>query len=157
MEPLLRLLGATDNTMLYSSQYTLWVIVAGGVPSCLSMVMGHLLRSVGYAKIAGLGLGGGGVLNMILDPIFMFVLLEPGNEVVGAAIATMISNVVTFVFFAVVSASCGRKPCFVFPRVRHFPAAVGRIGLLRRAALGCRFASFLCFKYGNKQAGFGIQ
>ena len=58
MEPLLRLLGATDNTMLYSSQYTLWVIVAGGVPSCLSMVMGHLLRSVGYAKIAGLGLGG---------------------------------------------------------------------------------------------------
>ena len=100
MDPLLRLLGATDRTILYSCQYTLWVIVIGGVPSCLSMTMAHLLRSEGYAKHASYGLSGGGILNMILDPIFMFVIMRPGQEVMGAALATMISNCVALCYFA---------------------------------------------------------
>lgn len=100
MDPLLRLLGATDNTIEYSCQYTLWVIVIGGIPSCLSMTMAHLLRSVGYAKYASYGLSGGGILNMILDPLFMFVLLPSGQEVRGAALATMLSNCVVLGYFA---------------------------------------------------------
>lgn len=100
MDPLLRLLGATDNTLVYSRQYTLWVIVVGGVPSCLSMTMAHLLRSEGYARYASFGLSGGGILNMILDPLFMFVILRPGQEVLGAAIATMLSNCAALVYFA---------------------------------------------------------
>ena len=99
MDPLLRLLGATDRTITYSCQYTLWVIVIGGVPSCLSMTMAHLLRSEGYAKYASLGLSGGGVLNMILDPLFMFVIMQPGQEVIGAALATMVSNCVALGYF----------------------------------------------------------
>lgn len=101
MDPLLRLLGATDNTIAYSCQYTLWVIVVGGIPSCLSMTMAHLLRSEGYAKYASYGLSGGGILNMILDPLFMFVILSPGQEVLGAAIATMLSNCVALIYFAI--------------------------------------------------------
>ena len=100
MDPLLRLLGATDNTIAYSCQYTLWVIVVGGVPSCLSMTMAHLLRSEGYARYASYGLSGGGILNMILDPLFMFVIMQPGQEVMGAALATMLSNCVSLVYFA---------------------------------------------------------
>lgn len=100
MDPLLRLLGATDNTIGYSRQYTLWVIVVGGIPSCLSMTMAHLLRSEGYARYASFGLGGGGILNMILDPLFMFVILQPGQEVMGAALATMISNCASLCCFA---------------------------------------------------------
>lgn len=100
MDPLLRLLGATDNTIAYSCQYTLWVIVVGGVPSCLSMTMAHLLRSEGYAKYASYGLSGGGILNMILDPLFMFVIMRPGQEVMGAALATMLSNCVALLYFA---------------------------------------------------------
>ena len=100
MDPLLRLLGATDNTIAYSCQYTLWVIVVGGVPSCLSMTMAHLLRSEGYAKYASYGLSGGGILNMILDPLFMFVIMQPGQEVMGAALATMLSNCVSLIYFA---------------------------------------------------------
>ena len=100
MNPLLRLLGATENTISYSCQYTLWVIVVGGIPSCLSMTMAHLLRSEGYAKYASCGLSGGGILNMILDPIFMFVIMRPGQEVMGAALATMISNCVALGYFA---------------------------------------------------------
>lgn len=102
MEPLLRLLGASDNTIVYSSKYTLWVTVIGGLPTCLRMVMGHLLRSEGYAKQASFGLALGGVINIILDPIFMFVILEPGNEVTGAAVATMLSNCISFLYFAVI-------------------------------------------------------
>lgn len=100
MDPLLRLLGATDNTIAYSCQYTLWVIVVGGVPSCLSMTMAHLLRSEGYARYASYGLSGGGILNMILDPLFMFVIMRHGQEVMGAALATMLSNCVALVYFA---------------------------------------------------------
>lgn len=101
MDPLLRLLGATDNTIGFSTQYTTWVIVVGGIPSCLSMTMAHLLRSEGYARYASYGLGGGGILNMVLDPLFMFVIMRPGQEVLGAALATMISNCLALCYFAV--------------------------------------------------------
>lgn len=76
------------------------MIVVGGVPSCLSMTMAHLLRSEGYARYASYGLSGGGILNMILDPLFMFVIMQPGQEVMGAALATMLSNCVSLVYFA---------------------------------------------------------
>ena len=77
------------------------IIVLGGIPSILSMTMAHLLRSEGYAKQASFGLSMGGVLNIILDPLFMFVLLEPGLEVTGAALATMLSNVCSLLYFLV--------------------------------------------------------
>lgn len=99
--PLLTALGASVNTMDYCQSYMFWVVVVGGVPATLGMAMSHLLRSAGYAKQASLGLGLGGVLNILLDPLFMFVILPPGNEVTGAAIATMLSNVVALVYFAV--------------------------------------------------------
>ncbi len=100
MEPLLLLMGASGNTLGYASDYVLWVVVIGGVPTTLSMTLSHLLRSEGYAKQASLGLSIGGVLNIILDPLFMFVLLPPGNEVKGAAQATMLSNLITLCYLS---------------------------------------------------------
>ena len=102
MDPMLRLLGATDSSLVFAREYALWVIVIGAIPSTLSMTMAQLLRSEGMAKQASIGLGLGGVMNMILDPIFMFVILERGNEVKGAAIATMLSNVIVLIFFILV-------------------------------------------------------
>ena len=99
MDPLLNLLGATASSIGYSRQYAFWVVVLGSIPSTLAMTMGQLLRSEGMAKQASFGLGLGGVMNIILDPIFMFVILEPGNEIKGAAIATLISNCVSFGYF----------------------------------------------------------
>nr|MBQ6242824.1 polysaccharide biosynthesis C-terminal domain-containing protein [Lachnospiraceae bacterium] len=90
--PLLLFLGASDNTIGYALQYTQLVLVLGSIPSQLSMTLAHLLRNAGYSGKASLGLSGGGILNMILDPLFMFVLLPPGYEVVGAAVATLLSN-----------------------------------------------------------------
>lgn len=99
MNPLLRLLGASDNTIGYARQYLLFVVVLGGVPTVLSATMSSMLRNVGFSKEAAFGLGIGGILNVALDPLFMFVLLPSGYEVMGAAIATMLSNCVALTYF----------------------------------------------------------
>ena len=65
----------------------------------LADAIGELLRNAGYSKEAGFGVGLGGILNVFLDPLFMFVLLPKGYEVLGAAVATMLSNVVSMVYF----------------------------------------------------------
>jgi putative MATE family efflux protein len=104
MDPILRLLGASGNTIGFARQYVLWVVVIGSLPSTLGMTVSHLLRSEGYAKQASFGLAFGGILNIILDPLFMFVILPRGREVEGAAIATMLSNAAALVYFLVVLA-----------------------------------------------------
>lgn len=101
MEPILTFLGSTPNTMQFCKEYAFYVVVIGAIPANLSMTMGHLLRSEGYATHASAGLAAGGVLNIILDPIFMFLVLEPGQEVKGAAIATLLSNVAVLIYFII--------------------------------------------------------
>lgn len=95
LHPILFFLGASDETITYASQYTTLVIVIGSVFSMLSMTLAHLLRNAGYSSRASTGLSLGGLLNIGLDPLFMFVLLPKGQEVVGAALATLLSNVVS--------------------------------------------------------------
>ncbi|MBQ9828190.1 MAG: MATE family efflux transporter [Lachnospiraceae bacterium] len=100
-DPLLHLLGANENTYEYAWQYLLFAVIIGSVPTVLSMSMPQLLRNAGYSKEAGIGVGMGGILNIALDPLFMFVILTEGYEVMGAAIATMLSNVVSFIYFII--------------------------------------------------------
>ena len=99
MDPFLRLLGASDDTIGYASQYLLWVVVVGGVPTTLSLVMANLLRSEGRARQASIGIVLGGLLNMALDPVFIFLF---HLDVRGAAIATMLSNLVVLGYFVTV-------------------------------------------------------
>ena len=98
MDPILKFLGASSNTMEFCRQYVFYVVILGDVPMIASGAGAHLLRNTGYSKEAGFGLTIGGLLNIVLDPLFMFVLLPKGNEVAGAAIATLLSNVVSFVY-----------------------------------------------------------
>ena len=101
MNPILRLLGASGNTLTYAAQYSFCVIVLGGIPTVLSNVMANLLRSVGESGKAGFGIAMGGVLNILLDPLFMFVLFPKGYEVLGVGVATLISNCCACAFFTV--------------------------------------------------------
>ena len=94
LDGILNFLGASPDTLDYARSYALIVIVIGGVPSILSLTLAHLLRNAGYSRQASLGLSLGGVLNVALDPLFMFVILPDGMQVTGAAIATAISNAV---------------------------------------------------------------
>ena len=102
LHPLIRLLGASEDTFDFARQYALCVIVCGAVPTVLSMTMGTLLRNVGCASQAGFGGALGGVVNILLDPLFMFVLLPPGHEILGAGIATALSNVISVAYYLIV-------------------------------------------------------
>lgn len=102
MKPILNLLGASSNTFLYAKQYAFCVIVLGGVPTVLSNVMSNLLRSVGISKEAGIGITMGGLINIALDPLFMFVIMPKGDEILGVGIATLISNCLSCIYFFIV-------------------------------------------------------
>ena len=114
MEPVLNLLGAGENTYTYARQYALCVIVTGGVPTVLSNVLANLIRSVGRSKEASAGIILGGLLNIALDPLFMFVLLPKGYEVLGAGLATCLSNCTAFLFFVAVLVRMGRSSVITF-------------------------------------------
>lgn len=102
MHPILNLLGASSNTYLYAKQYSFCVIVLGGIPTVLANVMSNLLRSVGISKEAGIGITMGGLINIALDPLFMFVIMPKGDEILGVGIATLISNCLSCVYFFIV-------------------------------------------------------
>ncbi len=108
MDPVLIALGASNDTLIYARQYTNCVIVIGAVPTILTMTLANFLRSTGFAKQAGFGVATAGILNIFLDPLFMFVILPPGNEAVGAGIATMLSNVCAFLYFMITILKLGR-------------------------------------------------
>ena len=114
MDPLLKLLGAGENTYEYARQYALCVIVVGGVPTVLSNALANVVRSVGRSKEAGAGIVLGGLLNIALDPLFMFVLLPPGQEVLGAGIATALSNGIACLFFITVVLRMGKGSVVTF-------------------------------------------
>ncbi len=101
MTPLLRILGASDNILAFSRQYMFFVVVIGGIPVILSNTLSSLLRSIGLSSKASFGLGMGGILNIVLDPLFMFVILPDGQQVMGAAIATLLSNIAAVLYFIV--------------------------------------------------------
>ena len=109
MAPILRLLGASDNIFEYSRQYVFCVIVLGAVPTVLSNVLSNLVRSTGMSREASFGITLGGVLNIGLDPLFMFVILPEGMEVLGVGIANFLSNCVACLYFFYVIYRAGRE------------------------------------------------
>lgn len=129
MDGLLKVLGASSDTMPYARQYMALVVVAGTLPTVLSNTMGTLLRSTGYAKQASFGLSMGAVLNILLDPLFMFVLLPDGCEVIGAALATLIANTLSALYFCVAVARRQQESCLCLIPKAGFPGrrTIGRI------------------------------
>lgn len=93
---ILPVVGANTGTYDFCSRYIFWTITIGAIPTVLNQELAHLVRAEGHSAQASFGVALGGVLNIILDPIFIFSL---GLEIAGAAIATMISNVVATLYF----------------------------------------------------------
>ncbi|MCR5789956.1 MAG: MATE family efflux transporter, partial [Lachnospiraceae bacterium] len=122
MDRILILLGASDNTIAYAKQYMFFVVVLGSVPAILSNTLSTLLRSIGVSGQASFGLSMGGVLNIALDPLFMFVILPPGQQVKGAAIATLLSNIAAFLYFVIVYARISRTTILSFTLSDGLPA-----------------------------------
>lgn len=98
MDPVLRAVGASEDTIGFCRSYCIFVVVLGMIPSVTGSVSAQLLRNAGYSRQAGIGLSGGGILNIILDPLFMFVIFPKGSEVTAAAAATLLSNCLSAVY-----------------------------------------------------------
>ena len=92
--PLLILFGASSEALTYALPY-LMVYLIGTLPSMLSVGMNPFINAQGYSVIGMTSVAIGAVANLLLDPLFIFVL---GFGIRGAAIATVISQVLSAVF-----------------------------------------------------------
>ena len=90
--PLCRLLGATDTILPYALDY-MCIILIGAPWITAALVLNNQLRLQGNATYAMVGLVSGGVLNIALDPLFIFVF---DMGIAGAAFATILSQFISF-------------------------------------------------------------
>ena len=94
-EPILRLLGADDTILPYAAAY--YRYIALGAPLIVTCIVPlNLLRSEGMARASMFGSVLGSVVNIILDPIFIFTL---GMGAAGAAIATVLGNAASMTLY----------------------------------------------------------
>ncbi|MCI5774379.1 MAG: MATE family efflux transporter [Erysipelotrichaceae bacterium] len=92
-----RILGSTPTMMPYTTAYLRYVLL--GAPfMCAGLVMNNQLRFQGNAMFAMIGITTGGILNIFLDPLFIFGF---NLGVAGAAIATLLSQVISFVILLI--------------------------------------------------------
>ena len=132
MEPVLfPILGAKAETWEYLKKYVFWTIGIGAVPTVMNAEFAHLIRAEGYSKPAGFGVALGGVLNIALDPIFVFVLRM---NIMGAAIATMLSNLIAMLYFIGFLFRIRKKTVIIlnptaYSLKQHIPLEVTTVGL----------------------------
>ncbi len=132
IDALVRFLGATETIAPYAKDYATYIFYATPFMMC-SFVMNNLLRFEGLAMYGMVGITTGGILNMILDPIFIFGF---GLGTAGAAIATAISQIVSFTILLFM---CNTKPDAITIDPRNFkptPAMYGKILYIGFPSLG---------------------
>lgn len=95
LNPVLKLLGATKSILPYAKAYA-EIYVISSIFNVFNVTMNNIVTSEGAAKTTMCVLMAGAVLNMILDPIFIYVL---DLGVTGAAIATAASQIVSFLVY----------------------------------------------------------
>ncbi|KEI02939.1 MATE family efflux transporter [Clostridium botulinum] len=98
LTPLLKLFGAEGDNLFYAKEY-IAIILGGSIFQNLGFGINNIIRSEGNPKIAMRTMIVGALLNIILDPIFIFdsifnLKIGLGLGIKGAAIATIISSAV---------------------------------------------------------------
>ncbi|MBQ9388415.1 MAG: hypothetical protein IJU01_07200 [Lachnospiraceae bacterium] len=114
--------------------YLVCTVAIGGAAASCGMLFSHLIRSEGRSLQAGIGISLGGVLNIVLDPFFIFVVMPKGMEALGAAIATALSNLVSLLYFIAVLRRIRKETLLRFRYSKrifdsHVPRAVISAGL----------------------------
>ena len=92
LKPLMLLLGSTETILPYAMDYAKYIFLAAPAMTA-SCVLNNILRYEGKAALAMIGLTSGGILNIALDPIFIFGL---DMGIGGAGLATAVSQYVSF-------------------------------------------------------------
>lgn len=150
----MKAMGASEAVLPYANDYARYIFY--GAPfMCASFVLNNILRSEGKAFFSMAGLSVGGVLNIILDPVFIFGL---NLGISGAAIATLCSQAVSF--FILLSYFLRKKAICVI-HVRHVSkkiqtlASVFATGMPSLARQGLASVSTIllnraCASYGDE-------
>lgn len=151
LTPLARLLGATESILPYAKDYMLFILI-GAPYMTASLVLNNQLRLQGNAFYAMIGLTVGAVLNIALDPLFIFVF---GMGIQGAAIATIISQLVGFIILLI---GCNKKGDLPI-RLRHFSPGIARYkaifggGLPSLCRQGLASISTICLNFAARPYG----
>lgn len=103
--PILKLLGTDAATFEYAGEYYTWIAV-GAASIILGLVPSNILRTEGLATQAMAGSILGSIVNIILDPVFIFGL---GQGAAGAAMATVIGNVIADVYYIYVMSKKAKR------------------------------------------------
>lgn len=97
-EPLLYTIGANENSVGFCKDYLFWTFHIACVPLVLSQVFSQLFLAEGESQISAAGIAGAGLLNVILDPVFIFGF---HMGVAGAGLATCVANYISFAFYLI--------------------------------------------------------
>ena len=116
IDALVRVLGATETIAPFARDYGRYILIAAPYMT-VSFVFNNHLRAQGNAALSMMGITAGGVLNVVLDPILIFGF---GMGISGAAIATIISQFISFLILALLVVRSGNvlKPHPKFLTVR---------------------------------------
>ena len=139
-------LGSTETIYPYAMDYARYILMGCPV-MVLSFTLNNLLRWQGKASLAVFGLGTGGVLNMVLDPVFIFIF---DLGIAGAAIATLLSQCVSLCILASffllkksdlrVSPSCiSRSPKLYLSILKQGMPSFFRQGILSLSTMALNF------------------
>ena len=117
------LLGSTETILPHACAYARPILIAAPLMMS-SLVMNNILRYEGKASFAMIGLVTGGVLNMVLDPVFIFGF---GLGTAGAGIATALSQSISFCILLSMFLRGKTVSQFQLSAVTHSPAELGTI------------------------------
>ena len=118
--PILTLCGAQEATYPLAFEYAKWVVVIGGPFTILNTLLANLVRAEGSAAHASFGVSMGGILNIVLDPLFVLPqFLNMG--VVGAGVATALSNLAAVGYFLIyIFVKCKTSVVRIHPRLLRY-------------------------------------
>ena len=149
-EGLVRHLGATPTILPYALDYAKYILF--GAPFIItSFAMNNLLRFQGRAAFSMIGMITGGILNIFLDPLFIFVF---DLGISGAAIATLISQIVGF---SILLSMFIRKKSLAELSVKHISCKIATYSDIITAGLPSFFRQGMGALSGiflNRQAAF---
>ena len=93
--------GGNPEVAEHARSYVLFCVVIFGVPTAMNTLFSHLFRAQGKSLHASIGITLGGILNVALDPLFMFVIFPLKDAATSAALATGVSNVIALIYYIV--------------------------------------------------------
>ncbi|WP_028975481.1 MATE family efflux transporter [Spirochaeta cellobiosiphila] len=150
IRPLLGLFGASPAIMDVASLYGR-IIVGGSIFQVFNMCINNILRSEGASLHSSMGQIIGAVLNIILDPIFIFVL---NMGITGAAVATILSQAMASLFLAsYYLRKKGELHPFTLSNFHPTKESYSQIMVLGTPTLARQFLGSISFASVNNMAG----